>query len=299
MKTSKCIKGPFAKLTNDIAFKWIFGQEANKDILIALLNELIPERRITDVSLFRDSNVPHSKELKKGVFDVSCKTADGSYIDVEVQVRSQKSFADRCLYYSTYNIQGQIEQGAAGYDLKPVYVVSIDDFVRSHGPEWQGEVLTHYSLREDASHELMTDSLHFCFVELPLFKKEWEELDNDKERFYFCFRHLHEMEEIPLELIPEIFAKLVGQARVLEMPPNLKTKYYKNMTTEIDKRAQLQFARDEGVAEGIAKGEAKGRAEGLSEGKAEVARAMLAKDMDPELISEVTGLSAEEIKKLA
>lgn len=41
--------------------------------------------------------------------------------------------------------------------------------------------------------------------------------------------------------------------------------------------------------------ERKGREEGLAEGKAESARAMLADNMDPQLIAKYTGLTAEEI----
>ncbi len=75
------------------------------------------------------------------------------------------------------------------------------------------------------------------------------------------------------------------------------------MTTEIDKRAQLKYAREQGLeqgrAEGLAEGEAKGKAEGRAEGKAEgqaetrteIARALLAKGMSAELVKEVTGVS--------
>ena len=52
--------------------------------------------------------------------------------------------------------------------------------------------------------------------------------------------------------------------------------------------------RTEGKAEGLAEGEAKGRAEG----KTDVARAMKAKGLEISLISELTGLSEEEIQRL-
>jgi predicted transposase/invertase (TIGR01784 family) len=41
-----------------------------------------------------------------------------------------------------------------------------------------------------------------------------------------------------------------------------------------------------------------GKAEGILEGKLDAARKMLAKNMSEELISEFTGLSEEQIKKL-
>lgn len=126
--------------------------------------------------------------MKKSAFDVACKLADGSYVDVEVQLVGNRQYADRCLYYSTFNIQSQVMKGDP-YKLNPVYIVSIDAFSREHGEDWNDRILSSYSLREDQNHELMTDNLHFVFVELVYFNKKWEDIDNDKERFYFYALH--------------------------------------------------------------------------------------------------------------
>ena len=302
METSKIIKGPFADLTNDVAFKWVFGQESNRDILKALLNELLPDKTISDITLFKENNLGHKKGLKNGVFDISCKTDDGAYIDVEIQVRPQKWFADRCLYYSTYCIQEQVKTGQESYLLKPVYIVSIDAFTLSHRTGWDGSIQSSYSLREDRTHELMTDSLHFVFVELEHFDKSWEDIDNDKERFYFCIRHLHELDNLPEGFTEGIWAKLAQQSELAEMPSELKNKYIRNMTTEIDKRAQLKYAErkghEAGLAEGMEKGLEAGRAEGLEKAlteKLEAARKMMADGLSIETICKYTGLAPEQI----
>ena len=58
----------------------------------------------------------------------------------------------------------------------------------------------------------------------------------------------------------------------------------------------------EGHAEGLAEGIAEGRAEGLTEGrkdeKLNIARRLKAKNMRPEEILEITGLTLEEIEKI-
>ena len=54
----------------------------------------------------------------------------------------------------------------------------------------------------------------------------------------------------------------------------------------------------EGLAEGEAKGRSEGKAEGLAEGKVLIAKAMVAKGMDRNTISEITGLSDEELESL-
>ena len=78
------------------------------------------------------------------------------------------------------------------------------------------------------------------------------------------------------------------------------------MMTERDYTNILNTYRAEGLAEGEAKGKAEGRLEGKAEGieegeargKTEVARAMKEKGLGMALISELTGLPEDEIRKL-
>ncbi len=284
----------YANLMNDAAFQYVFGSESNKDLLMALLNELIPELHITSLKFYKQRQASFAKDLKKSVFDVSCQLTDGTYVDVEVQVCPQDWFADRCLYYSTYCIQNQVKGGQVEYRLKPVYVVSIDAFTLHHGEGWDGSILSRYSLREDRTHERMTDSLHFVFVELEHFKKKWEDIDNDKERFYFCIRHLHELDTLPEGFAEGLWAKLARQSELAEMPSDVKIQYIKNMTTDIDKRAQIKYAERRGVE----RGRAEGRAEGMEQGKLETARNFKAAGIAVETISQCTGLTPEQIAKL-
>ena len=60
------------------------------------------------------------------------------------------------------------------------------------------------------------------------------------------------------------------------MPPKIRNEYNKAMTTEIDKRAQLKYAREQGQ----------------TEARSEIARALLAKGMAPELVKEITGVDS-------
>ena len=59
------------------------------------------------------------------------------------------------------------------------------------------------------------------------------------------------------------------------------------MHNELDRLAENAFAREQGFAEGEAKE------------KANIAQAMLARDYHTDEISRITGLSEEEIQKLA
>jgi len=74
------------------------------------------------------------------------------------------------------------------------------------------------------------------------------------------------------------------------------------MRTELDRIAENNFARKqglaEGLAEGLARGEAKGRAEGRAEEKRQTAKSLKELVVDLSIIQQATGLSAEDIQAL-
>ena len=65
---------------------------------------------------------------------------------------------------------------------------------------------------------------------------------------------------------------------------------YLRETAEIDRKFAMTAARDQGRAEG--------RSEGKIEEKIEIAKKMLAEEMDINLIIKITGLTKDEIEKL-
>ncbi len=78
---------------------------------------------------------------------------------------------------------------------------------------------------------------------------------------------------------------------------------FKMMTDAVEKRlvqidAELAEAAEKARAEGRGEGEEMGIEKGREEGRREVARVMLARGMDVALVSEVTGLSPEDIQRL-
>ena len=70
------------------------------------------------------------------------------------------------------------------------------------------------------------------------------------------------------------------------------------MRTELDRIAENNFARKQGLAEGLARGEAKGRAEGRAEEKRQTAKSLKELGVDLSIIQQATGLSAEDIQAL-
>ena len=279
-------KFKYADLLNDEVFKLVFGRESTKDVMIEFLNQVILDRKIVDLEFIDKEMHPIERDAKGTVYDMFCKTDDGSRIIVEVQRRKQPFYPERALYYSTFQIQRQVEAGAEYYDFLPVYVVSILDFKMDDDPD-ANAVRTAYRLYEEASHKLLTDRVTFIFIELPKFTKTVEELDgNILEGMYFCFKNMTELESRPEVLDHQIFTKIFDVTELYNMDQDTRDKVLENMTTERDLRNQMTYAREEG------------REEGHVEERAKNAKNLRDLGVDPEIIAKATGLTVEEIQNL-
>lgn len=304
------ILGRYVNLAVDVAFKRVFGTAANKEILIALLNSVLPQLEISNLTYLDKEKVGLWRKAKKSNFDVLCEIGGGRKVIIELQLLKQEDFRDRTLYYASHEILSQHKEGDRSYSLYPIYVVSFLHFDLPHETVVPGQVRWSYSLREDSNHELMTDSLHFTYVELSRFLKKEEELANTEERFYFCLKHIHELTSRSEKFPEKIFLRLFEQAEIAGMSENEYREYQRNMTTKADIRNAMAYAVKEGKAQGIAEGRAQGIAEGraegivqgIAEGKAEalsiVASNLKQQGIPLDVIAKATGLTEEQITLL-
>ncbi|MBD0402842.1 Rpn family recombination-promoting nuclease/putative transposase [Flammeovirga sp. EKP202] len=103
MCTSRYIN-PFT----DFGFKKIFGEEANKDILIDFLNSVLPaEDQIYDLTYKSTEHLPKNDTDRKAIYDLYCENEKGEKFIVELQRAEQTHFKDRTIYYSSFPIQEQ------------------------------------------------------------------------------------------------------------------------------------------------------------------------------------------------
>ena len=284
---------PYVDLLTDIGFKHVFGNPANKKLLIDFLNAVIEDRHIIDLTYGNNERIPLMKDSKHSRLDLYCITNDGTRIIVELQRYPQKDYIYRSLYYSSLLINEQVTIGSETYFFYPVYSVNILDFLLPEFKE-SPQVKTSVTLMETSRKVKFGRLLTLIYIELPKFNKMLDELDkgNFLENIYFCLRNLYELKNCPESL--ESVKHLFEAARIAAMDSQAKIKYIHMIDRERDLRNQFQFATDKGIAEGIEIGRAEGRAEGVSN----VARKLKAMGVDYKVIVESTGLSIEEIEAL-
>ncbi len=273
----------------DWGFKVLFGTEVNKELLQAFLNDLFPEKRISEITYLKTGYMGLSEEDRKAVFDVSCMSKDGEKFIVEMQLSGQRFFRDRALYYSTFPIQEQALKGVWDYRLTPVYFVGILNFKLEHGEcgrQYAGKTLYRYELMETETGEKMTRNLCFVFLELGGFDKSEHELVSVLDKWMYTLKNLARLLERPAAIQERIFMKLFEAAQIAAMPHEAQQEYIKVMMTQNDIKNMIDYAEEKGMEKGMEKGLMK------------AAEQMKKMGMTADVIMNATGLSMDEIDRL-
>ena len=278
--------GRYANILLDYWFKRTFGEEREK-LMRLFLQELIPERRIVKLTYAPQEHVnprPGGKDIR---VDVECTDADGTRFVVEMQLAPQEYFYERAVFNSSFAIQHQMEKGADEYDFPTVYFIGITDFSIHKGTD---RVMYRYSIREESSGERMTDRVQYIFLELPNSTRALEPEASVVDKLCYALHNMQSLSEMPAGFSGEIFNLLFDSAEIANFTPSERIKYEKDMTTERDIRNQIRFAKKEGLKEGMEKG--------AEQRSIEIARQMLAKGYAQSDVTEITGLTPEDLAKL-
>ena len=302
---------------NDLAFKRVFGSEKNKDILIQFLNDILDHqyigeiRAITFLPTIQDPEVAANKQ---SIVDVLCQDQHGVQYIVEMQVTTTTGFQKRAQYYASKAYSGQLFAGDDYQKLRDVIFLAITNFTMF--PEESAIKSNHIILNSDTyTHKLQ--GLRFIFIELPKFTKKIEELTSIRDKWYYYLKYAP-------STTPEAYWQLVKDSPALKRAydelerfswsAEELTKYDQIIKRDKDNASAWiahfqkgeEKGRQEGKAAGLEEGEKKGIEKGLKEGreegiqqeKLEIAKQMLSKGLDMQLICEMTGLSEQRIGSL-
>ena len=273
----------------DYGFKRLFGEEPNKDLLLDFLNELLKKEqgKIIDLQYLKNENLSSTELNRKAIFDLYCTNEKGEKFIVELQKTKQKFFKDRTVYYSTFPIREQAVVGSDwNFELKKVYMIAILDFVFDEDEADTDKFRYDIKLTDIETKKVFYDKLMFIYLEMPKFKKTVDELETRFDKWLFVLKNLHKLDRIPDKLREKIFLKLFETAEIAKFTPQEYQQYEDSLKYYRDLKNSLDNAREEG------------REEGREERNIEIAKEMLNKGFDISTISEITGLSRDEIEKL-
>ena len=293
-------KNIYADPTVDFAFKRIFGTERFKAATVGLLNSVIKDVNIVDVTFLNTEVAPENKDDKKCVIDVLAADDQGNNFIVEMQNAKQATFLQRMVYY-TAKVIARLEGvvGSEEYDLHATYAIAFLNFPSEAITGVGGRYDLHYRTVEEASGHRLPSSPEYHFFDLDAFKKSSKGMTDGTDFWLSLLTGSKEMDRMPeWARGNEAFEAYFEASARANFTPEETIQYEKDMMTERDRINSINYARWEGVQEGMQKGKQEGIQEGMRQKQDEIAKALKAKGIDAETIAACTGLSVEEIKVL-
>jgi predicted transposase/invertase (TIGR01784 family) len=270
----------FADPKTDLVFKRIFGDEAHKDLLIALLNallELDEPHRIVDLQYLQPEQVPVISTLKNSIVDVKCLDATGTHYIVEMQLYPVEGFEKRVVYNVCKAYTKQLKTGEEYPTLNDVVAIAICNFIlwpepKPHTGEPTIPMLSRWTMREIHTGAKGLEQLRYAFLELP----KYQAGDNPEclvDKWAYFFRETSHLSAVPKALAQAPFAAALEVARSSSFTVEEWDAYDRAKMIEQDNRGMITHAektsRQEGRAEGLEEGLEKGREEGLEKGREE------------------------------
>jgi predicted transposase/invertase (TIGR01784 family) len=204
MKTKKL------RVLNDFAFKKIFGEKGDEVQLMALLNSIL---KLTGKGRIVTIEIVESKELpadfwggKASKLDVRAVLADGTRVNIEIQLKNEYNMEKRSLRYWAQEYTKGIVEGQDYIDLPPVIVINILDF----GYIPLDDFHTSFHLYEDRHKDYMlTDALEMHYIDMVKWRKLKEKDYNEPIHRWMAYFD----EQSPPELIEEVALTLCVNVR--------------------------------------------------------------------------------------
>ena len=274
---------------SDIGFKIIFGRE---NVMRAFLNDLIQPKSPIEHVTFLD------KEQKAGfldgrgiIYDMRCKTEDGSEFIVEMQKRTMPNMMDRIIYYMSRSISGQgskdkLDLGSEwDYELHPVYGVFIQNF---NMPDMPQQIMRRFEIVDTISNQVGSKKVCAYTIELPSIKgrKPEECITNIERWIYNLYNMRTTTTKLPFDDLQPIFKEVASVAELSNMSSDDYNQYMDVIDYYRTTRAAYEMDRKESYAKGA------------KEATLKNAKAMKEENIPVTTIAKITGLTLDEIAEL-
>jgi predicted transposase/invertase (TIGR01784 family) len=269
----------------------VFADRRNADILRCFLAAAldIPEEQFEEAAVINSQPEQEYPEDKLGILDVRVITEGGKRIDIEIQLYEYPFLPERITYYACKNLTSRTAS-AEGYEaIRKIITIAIFDFPMLESPAYRHQ----FKLYDERGEALFTDVMEIHTLELSKLPKagSGENLLLHWLRLLKA-RRLEEYEMLA-EKNPTI-QRTVDILKKLSSDNKARLAYEAREKAIRDELAKVRGAYSKGKIEG----EEIGFTQGQRETRLDVAKNLLARGFEPEVIAECSGLTAEEVMSL-
>ena len=271
---------------NDYVFKRLFGSVGNETITKNLLSCIL-QQNITDVQL--DCNPILEKNLlddKVGILDIKAKIDNTTNVDIEMQVTDHKNIEKRILFYLSKMYTKTIKKSQDYSSLEKCIAILITNYnidIIKNIPKY----ITKWNIREEEYQKIvLTDVMEIYIIELNKFKDYKEKSNHNSLNSWIEFIESPEVVDMSNKEIQKAKKVLeeISQDEHEQYLAELREKYI------MDQKAIEDAGYDKGLKAGIE--------QGINQRNKQIAKKMLFKKIDLNIISQLTGLSIQELKNL-
>lgn len=274
----------------DLAFKKIFGVEENKDLLISLINSIVSkEDQVAEVTLLNPYNPKNFWTDKLSILDIKAKSESGKIFNIEIQVTDEADYDKRALYYWAKMYTQQLREGAGYSELSKAIGIHILNFISITNTDNYHNA---FQLTEKNSGLVYFKDIELHTIELNKFAK------NPKEELSDVVKKVKNALDIWLPFLTR--NDLLNKDN---LPKELDNKELKKALTILEvinlsdaEREEYENRREWLRIEMSAFKRAEER--GIEKRNIEIAKNLLLKNIDINIIADSTGLTTEKIEKL-
>jgi len=278
------------KPTNDYMFSRVFGDSDCREILKNFLQSILTDIQIVSIDSVKQAHLDAVTIKKKfSRMDILATLNNNIKVNIEMQMDNNYNTIDRSLYYAEKLSIKDLEAKQDYTDIPKTIGIWILDYNLFEEDAPFHEITR---LRRDYNYKILTDKLEMHYILLPKFKKKCKHISSALEQWltFIINDDLEEIKNMDNELIQNAESKL----ELLNNDEKAREIAEMLIDAERNERSALANARQEGHAEG----RAEGHAEGIAQEKIEVVKKMLEKNLNIDLIVDITGINKEEILEI-
>ena len=281
----------FYTCRNDRAFKEVFLNPNNSDLLKALL-EFILKIKIDKLEIKKTELLSGNVNIKDKRVDAIVHTGNKK-IEIEINSQNKDYLHTRSTAYICNIYQSNASVGDTYNEDTDIIQVNL-----TWGLGRNNDEMKIYKIMNERG-ELYVKNFIIYEINMDYYDKIWYSKNEEeiKKNQYMIMLDLDkkELENMPKDKIVD---KYITNVTIVNDDPE----FQKYMSEEEDKKkiqnSLLSEAKEEGISQGYTSGINDGISKGENKKSIEIAKNMLKKNMSIEDISDITGLSIEEINKL-